>query len=102
MDRDTLATTVRARRLALGLSLREAAALAHVDHSLLGYIEQGKRNVTIDTLQRILEALGAEPPDDPHARLVARFAALVPKLDQPQIDALTSLVALFEQQVAHR
>jgi transcriptional regulator with XRE-family HTH domain len=96
MDREALATEVRRRRAAAGLSLRELGRIASVDYSLIAQIEKGRKNVTIDVVDRLLGALDPAPPD-PHAALVARFIALVPRLTDGERLALISMIDLLEQ-----
>ena len=96
MDRDTLAVEVRRRRLAAGMTLRELGERSGVDYSLIGRIEKGARNVTIDTVQKLLSVLEDAP--DPNAHLVARFAALLPSLGDGERAALLQLISLFESQ----
>ncbi len=51
---------VRAARLSKGLTQQELAAAAGIDQSDLSKIERGARNSTIDTLERIAQALGLQ------------------------------------------
>lgn len=54
---------VRDLRQAKGVSQEELAALAGVHRTYIGMIERGEKNVTLLTLLRLAEALGATPAD---------------------------------------
>lgn len=90
---------IRARRAALGLNVREAAARCGMSFQTFSGIENGV-NTTVDTLDRIAAALGDElildlaTEQDP---LVAALYRALPYLDvrtreilQLQIDALAA------------
>ena len=51
---------IRERRQELGLTLAELSKLTGLDSPHLSRIEQGKYNVTIDTLSVIATALGKQ------------------------------------------
>jgi len=51
---------LRARREELGLSLRELAERAGTSHSVIGRVEAGHRRITLDTLQRLANALDVQ------------------------------------------
>jgi transcriptional regulator with XRE-family HTH domain len=97
MDRTALGAQVRARRIELGLTLREAAARTGVDYTHISNIERGARNVTVDTYNKIMSGLGGDAVADPNAALVSRFAALLPRLSEAQRATLLHLIAMFEQ-----
>jgi DNA-binding XRE family transcriptional regulator len=48
---------VRAKRLSMGLSLPDVAKLAGISKGTLSRIENGKSNITVDTLSRLSKAL---------------------------------------------
>ncbi len=48
-------------RKAADLTQQQLADRVRMDWKYLGSIERGERNVTIDNIERILKALGAEP-----------------------------------------
>ena len=52
-----VAKTLRQERLRRKLSLAAVAAKAGVSYQMVGYVEQEKRNPTLDTLLRICSAL---------------------------------------------
>jgi transcriptional regulator with XRE-family HTH domain len=45
------------------ISQEELAAIAGVNRTYIGMVERGEKNVTIVTLLRLAEALGARPAD---------------------------------------
>lgn len=55
---DTLGGQVRARRRDLGLTQAEVADLAGVSAKFLRDVERGKPTIQLDTLTRVLGALG--------------------------------------------
>lgn len=52
---------VRALRVQHGLSQEELAHLAELDRSYVGGIERGERNVGLDNIHRLADALGVGP-----------------------------------------
>lgn len=49
---------VRSIRKSKGLTQEQLAELANTSHSYIGDLERGERNVTLQSLQKISEALG--------------------------------------------
>jgi transcriptional regulator with XRE-family HTH domain len=54
---------LKKRRLAKGLSLREFAAIADVDHAMIDRYERGITNPSLTTIAKLAEALEVEPAD---------------------------------------
>jgi transcriptional regulator with XRE-family HTH domain len=54
----TLGRAIRARRLASGLRIDDAAALCGVSADLLSRLENGRSGVTSERLLRVLDGLG--------------------------------------------
>ena len=52
---------VRQLRKSMGLTQQQLASRVGMDYKYLGSVERGERNITIDNIQRIAEALGVEP-----------------------------------------
>lgn len=52
---------VRQIRKAQGLTQQELAGKARMDYKYIGAVERGERNLTIDNVERIIAALGADP-----------------------------------------
>ena len=52
-----LATNLRATRKARGISQEELADLAGLHRTYVGSIERGERNVSIDNIERLADAL---------------------------------------------
>ena len=61
--RMVFAENLRAKRLALQLSQEELAALCGLHRTYISDIERGTRNLSIDNVERIAEALKVEPAD---------------------------------------
>jgi y4mF family transcriptional regulator len=57
---DQLAAEVRARRMALGLTQQDVAAMAAVSERFVRFVEQGKPSIQLDSLTAVLETLGLE------------------------------------------
>ena len=57
---DLLATEVRARRSALGLTQQDLADMAGVSERFVRFVEQGKPSVQLDSLAALLETLGLQ------------------------------------------
>lgn len=55
-----VATEVRARRRALGLTQQDLAELAGVSERFVRFVEQSKPSVQLDALVAVLDALGLE------------------------------------------
>lgn len=53
--------SLRRMRKAKGLSLRQFAALADIDHAMVDRYERGLTNPSLTTIARLAEALGIEP-----------------------------------------
>lgn len=59
-----LAETVRKQRSEQGLSQRELAERAGVDHTYISHIEAGRReNLTLGKLRSLADALGVSPSE---------------------------------------
>jgi transcriptional regulator with XRE-family HTH domain len=57
---EELARHIRSHRTAQKLSQRELAERAGTSHSAISRIESGRHRITVDTLQRIAQALGVD------------------------------------------
>lgn len=57
------AANLRARRKALGISQEELADLAGLHRTYVGSIERGERNVSIDNIERLADALDLDVVD---------------------------------------
>jgi HTH-type transcriptional regulator/antitoxin HipB len=55
-----LATEVRSRRTALGLTQQDLADMAGVSERFVRFVEQGKQSIQLDSLTAVLETLGLE------------------------------------------
>lgn len=55
--------SLRAHRLKIGMTQEEVAHGAHTNPSHLGRIERGEDNPTIDSVERIICAMHADPKE---------------------------------------
>lgn len=117
MDRIRLGATIRAARLARGLSLRAMAEQAGVNHETWRRAEAGE-HVKDDNLTAICKALGLafigvdiligdaggqdyRLPDVPKPRraVAARVLGLLPRMTDKQVDGLIGILDLWELQI---
>lgn len=61
--RKLFAANMRLQRAAKGLSQEELADACGLHRTYIGSVERGERNVSIDNMERIAAALGAEIQD---------------------------------------
>jgi transcriptional regulator with XRE-family HTH domain len=61
--RNNFGRSVRERRLAKGLSQEALADLAGLHRTYIGSVERGERNVSLDNIVRLAEALECYPAD---------------------------------------
>jgi transcriptional regulator with XRE-family HTH domain len=61
--RRLFATNVRREREARGLSQEALADLAGLHRTYVGSVERGERNISIDNIERLGQALAIEPAD---------------------------------------
>lgn len=54
---------IKARRKALGITQKEAGARARMDQGQWNGLERGKHSPTLNTLERLAEALECRPVD---------------------------------------
>lgn len=59
----TVAANIRTRRQALGISQKVLADRCNLHRTYIGAIERAERNITINTLARVAQALGCTPID---------------------------------------
>lgn len=60
-QREAFGNRVRALRNERDLSQEDLAHLAGLDRSYMGGVERGQRNVSLDNIHRIADALGLSP-----------------------------------------
>ncbi len=56
-----LGNNLRAYRKAKGLSQEQFAEMGGVHRTFMGALERGERNVTLQTVERLADRLGADP-----------------------------------------
>ena len=61
--RDRFAANLRATRIGTGLSQEELASRAELDRTYVSSVERGRRNISIDNIGRLAEALGVHPAE---------------------------------------
>lgn len=61
--RRTFGENLRKRRIQLGLSQEELAERAGLHRTYVGSVERGERNVSLENIVRLAEAVGADPSD---------------------------------------
>jgi transcriptional regulator with XRE-family HTH domain len=104
VDKRAIGAALKARRLALGLTLRELGARAGLSHSAIDFIERGERNTTIDTLEGLASALGVAldlstrtGEADPRQGVMDRFRAILPHVPEDDLDVFVHELALWER-----
>jgi transcriptional regulator with XRE-family HTH domain len=58
-----VASAVRHYRKALNMSQEELAEVARLDRTYISGVERGVRNITLDSLEMIITALGISPAE---------------------------------------
>jgi transcriptional regulator with XRE-family HTH domain len=61
--RKILSTNIKAYREAEGVSQEAFAALCGLHRTYIGSVERGERNVTLETLQQLSDAMGVTAAD---------------------------------------
>lgn len=61
--RKSFGKTVRDCRVALGLSQEELAERAELHRTYVGSVERGERNISLENIVRLANALGLKPSD---------------------------------------
>lgn len=59
--RPILASNLRRLRESMGISQEKLASRAGLHRTYIGAVERAERNITLDTLQRVANALGVDP-----------------------------------------
>ncbi|MHB0867738.1 MAG: helix-turn-helix domain-containing protein [Thermoleophilia bacterium] len=54
---------IRERRLQMGVSQEAFAEIVGIHRTYIGSVERGERNISLDNIVRIAEALGITPSD---------------------------------------
>lgn len=59
--REAFGARVRERRLEIGLSQESLGHAAGIDRTYIGGVERGERNLALDNIWRVADALGIHP-----------------------------------------
>lgn len=106
MDRVRIGQRLKDRRIALGLTLREAAPICGVSFQSLGAVERGTKNATMDLLDKIATGLGItldlvvseeKPLPNDRDALIARFQRVAPLIPGEELDIFVAELALWER-----
>lgn len=86
--RQVFARNVRMVRIHIGMSQERMAAEAGLDRTFVSTLELGKRNISIDNIELIAQALGEHPhelmrPDLPQERDLDPTATRAPRTARP-------------------
>lgn len=60
---DSFGSRVRELRKSAGLTQEQLAAVADLDRSYVGGVERGERNVSLENICRLADAIGVSPAD---------------------------------------
>lgn len=61
--RERFASNLRVARQACGISQEKLAELADIHRTYVGSVERGERNISIDNMERLANALGLDVVD---------------------------------------
>ncbi len=61
--RNTVGSRIRVIRKGKGLTQQKLAELSELDDAYVGSVERGERNFSIDTLEKIINALEVQPKE---------------------------------------
>lgn len=96
---------MRAIRKAQGLTQQQLAELANLDDAYIGAVERGERNFSIDTLEKIVNALQIQPSElflhsqdlneteAAQRKALDEYAVIVSGLSVKQISSLQRIVS---------
>lgn len=102
--RNTAGDRIRAIRKAKGLTQQQLAELSNLDDAYIGAVERGERNFSIDTLEKIVDALKIRTMDlfqnyddlsevgAAQQEAIDQYSAAVSELSVKQIEALKRIV----------
>ena len=106
---DAVGRRLRTLRAAAGLSQERLAEKAGVHSTYIGQVERGQKNVTIDSLSRIIKPLGvslseffetfddsSKPHDNPPHRCYELLAGRPPREQEALHDIVYQLVSLID------
>lgn len=111
--RRLLGKQIRQLRLERGLTLREAAVKCGLSFAMLSMIEKHGQNTTLDKIEKIVNGLGGrlvisagdddnaatatEADDAPRVEVGRRFARILPRIPDEELDVFVHELALWER-----
>ena len=86
---------VKEIRISNKISQEQLAEQADLGHKYLSYLENGKYNIKIDTLEKLLEALELSPSEFFDTKLDSKLISLINKLNSLSPDLREQLINSF-------
>ncbi|MFE6074839.1 helix-turn-helix domain-containing protein [Paenibacillus sp. NPDC057886] len=97
--RNSVGERIRAIRKAKSLTQQQLAELSGLDDAYIGSLERGERNFSIDTLEKIVEALKIEPQNlffiedhDEQQKAVHEYIAIISDLKNGELTILKNVI----------
>lgn len=95
-----LGERIRALRDLKGWSLRELSRRSGLSHAMIGHIETGERDGTIETICQLAEALGVSPGllQEPGISLdrIERISQMLDRIDQLDDDGIEAVDRMLD------
>lgn len=100
--RQKVGNRIRALRKARGLTQQQLAELSNLDDAYIGSVERGERNISLDTLEKVIIAFDIQPTElflpieSNEVKVIQReaideYTALLNTLTSNQIEALRKI-----------
>lgn len=93
---------IRSLRKARKLSQEQLAERADLHYTMIGSVERGERNITLENLSKIAKGLGVPmrelfPPDGKQAASAKELIALLAVVDQNTSELILSVAKLIQE-----
>ena len=93
---------VRTLRKERKLSQEQLAERAHLHYSIIGSVERGQRNITLENLAKIAKGLGVPlrdlfPPEGKHAGSARELGTLLAIADQSTSELILAVAKLIQE-----
>ena len=93
---------IRSLRKARKLSQEELAERAELHYTMIGAVERGERNITLENLAKIAKGLRLPlreifPPESKHAESAKELVALLAIADQSTSELILSVAKLIQE-----